>query len=133
MNVSATQAPQKAKTPNQILYENLLKICPYLSTMKTDSFVELVTKSGVAPSVTIGCKDESGIYEIVADYQGREQRVTFEVDTQKKAVETLIFQEKGAKTQIGEDISPKRLQALVTNLTMQGYQQKGMVRGHGLG
>jgi hypothetical protein len=133
MNSPAAPATQKAKSPNNIAYENLLKICPYLSTMKTGNFVELVTKSGVTPSVTIGCKDESGIYEIVSDYQGKEQRITFEVDTKNKTVETLVFQEKGAKTQLGDDVSPKRLQALVSNLTMQGYQQKGMVRGHGLG
>ncbi len=132
MNSPAAPAPRKAKTPDHIAYENLLKICPYLLTMQKDSFVELVTKSRAAPSVTIGCKDESGIYEIIGEYQGKTQIVTFEVDSKNKTMETLLFQEKGKETQIGDDASPQKLQAIIGNLTRQGYQQKGVVRSQGL-
>lgn len=121
---------KQAKTPEQITFENLLKTCPYLLTIPKDGFVELVTKSGAAPSVTIGHKGND-IYEIIGNYQGRTQIVTFEVDRQKKGVEALIFQEKGAKTQI-EDEAGRKFDALVRNLARQGYQQKGVVRGQGI-
>lgn len=130
MNSPTAPATQKAKSPDQITYENLLKICPYLLTMPKDSFVELVTKSGAAPSVTIGHK-ENDIYEIIGDYQGSTQIVTFEVDRQNKEVEALIFQENGAKTQIDDEVG-RKFDALVRNLARQGYQQKGVVRGQGL-
>lgn len=131
MNAPSEPPSRKAKSPDQIAFENLLKICPYLLTMQKDSFVELVTKSGAAPSVTIGCKDD-GIYEIIGDYQGRAQIVTFEMDAQNKEVEALLFQEKGAKTQI-ENEAGKKFHALLGNLARQGYQQKGVVRSQGLG
>lgn len=130
MNSPSAPATQKAKTPDHIAYDNLLKICPYLLTMQKDSFVELVAKSKAAPSVTIGCKDD-GIYEIIGNYQGKAQIVTFEVDTQNKEVEALLFQEKGAKTQI-ENEAGKKFHALIGNLARQGYQQKGVVRSQGL-
>ena len=132
MNSTAAPATQKAKTPDHIAYENLLKICPYLLTMKTDSFVELAAKPKAAPLATIGCKDESGIYEIIADYQGKAQTVTFEVDSKNRTIETLIFQERGRETQTGDDISPQKLQALIRNLVNQGYMQKDVVRENGI-
>ena len=98
MNSPAAPAIRKAKTPDHIAYENLLKICPYLLTMQKDSFVELVAKSGAAPSVTIGHK-ENGIYEIIGDYQGKPQIVTFEVDRQNKEVEALVFQKEHLRLQ----------------------------------
>ena len=130
MNSTAPPATQKAKTPDHIAYENLLKICPYLLTMQKDSFVELVTKSRAAPSVTIGCKDD-GIYEIIGNYQGKPQIVTFEVDRQNKEVEALVFQKEGEKPQYQGEASDK-FHAFIRNLARQGYQQKGIVRSHGL-
>lgn len=130
MNSPAAPATQKTKTPDHIAYENLLKICPYLLTMQKDSFVGLVTKSGAAPSVTIGHK-ENGIYEIIGDYQGKPQIVTFEVDRQSKEVEALVFQIEGEKPQYQSEASDK-FHAFIRNLARQGYQQKGVVRSQGL-
>jgi hypothetical protein len=130
MNAPSEPPSRKAKTPDQIAFENLLKICPYLLTMQKDSFVELVTKSGAAPSVKIECKGND-LYEINGEYQGRAQIVTFEVDKDKREVEALVFQKEGEKTQYQSEASDK-FHAFIGSLARQGYQQKGVARGQGL-
>lgn len=131
MNAPTDPPTRKAKSPDKIAFDRLIDICPYLLTMQKDSFIELVTKSGAAPSVTIGCKGND-LYEIVGDdYQGRAQIVTFEVDRDKREVEALVFQKEGESLQHQSKASDK-FHAFIGSLARQGYQQNGVARGQGL-
>lgn len=119
---------KQAKTPLNIAYENLQKLCPSLNDLKEGEFVTLHAKNKAMADVVIGNK--GGVYEIVSEHRGVKVFTTVDVCRKSRTAEALIFESSEAggtkKITLAEDTAPTRLNDLLSHIGRYYEPQRGI-------
>lgn len=120
--------PPKAKTLDNLAYDNLKKLCPDLAKLKEDQFLILKAKSKAAPDVTIGCKhpekgEYSGVYEICSQHGEIKVSTTIEISHKDKTAVAMMFETDRAGEKKRTEGTVARFQDLLKDLTLKGYKQ----------